>query len=73
MTGPTVSLAEADRHSPRSIATLRRWLAAGTITGAERNAAGAWVIPVAALVEAGAWPTSTPQITDSGVSEYGWP
>ena len=25
MTGPTVSLTEAARHSPRSIATLRRW------------------------------------------------
>ena len=58
--GPTVSLAEAARHSPRSIATLRRWLAAGTIAGAERDAAGAWAIPVAALVEAGAWPSTTP-------------
>ena len=60
MTGPTVSLAEAARHSPRSVATLRRWLAAGTIAGAERDAAGAWAIPVAALVEAGAWPSTTP-------------
>ncbi len=34
--GPTVNLAEAARHSPRSVATLRRWLAAGTIAGAER-------------------------------------
>ena len=58
--GPTVSLAEAARHSPRSVATLRRWLAAGTIAGAERDAAGAWAIPVAALVEAGAWPSTTP-------------
>ena len=24
--GPTVSLADAARHSPRSVATLRRWL-----------------------------------------------
>ena len=60
MTGPTVNLAEAARHSPRSIATLRRWLAAGTIAGAERDASGAWSIPVAALVEAGAWPSTTP-------------
>ena len=61
MTGPTVSLAEAARHSPRSIATLRRWLAAGTIAGAERDAVtGAWVIPITALVEAGAWPSTTP-------------
>ena len=58
--GPTVNLAEAARHSPRSIATLRRWLAAGTIAGAERDAAGAWLIPIASLVEAGAWPASTP-------------
>ena len=58
--GPTVNLAEAARHSPRSVATLRRWLAAGTIAGAERDAAGAWAIPVAALVEAGAWPSTTP-------------
>ena len=60
MTGPTVSLAEAARHSPRSTATLRRWLAVGTIAGAERDASGAWSIPVAALVEAGAWPSTTP-------------
>ena len=59
--GPTVNLAEAARHSPRSVATLRRWLAAGTIAGAERDAVtGAWLIPIASLVEAGAWPTSTP-------------
>ena len=59
--GPTVSLADAARHSPRSVATLRRWLNAGTIAGAERDPAnGAWVIPIASLVEAGAWPTSTP-------------
>ena len=59
--GPTVNLAEAARHSPRSVATLRRWLAAGTIAGAERDAVtGAWVIPITALVEAGAWPSTTP-------------
>lgn len=67
--GPTVSLAEADRHSPRSIATLRRWLAAGTIAGAERDASGAWVIPVAALVEAGAWPSTTPPDLEAEVAE----
>ncbi len=61
MTGPTVSLAEAARHSPRSVATLRRWLNAGTIAGAERDPAnGAWLIPIASLVEAGAWPSTTP-------------
>ena len=60
MTGPTVSLAEAARRSPRSVATLRRWLANGTIAGATRDDAGAWAIPVAALVEAGAWPSTTP-------------
>jgi len=60
--GPTVSLAEAARHSPRSVTTLRRWLAAGTIAGAKRNAVTSiWEIPIASLVEAGAWPTSTPQ------------
>ena len=59
--GPTVSLADAARHSPRSVATLRRWLNAGTIAGAERDPAnGAWVIPITALVEAGAWPSTTP-------------
>ena len=67
--GPTVSLAEAARRSPRSVATLRRWLAAGTIAGADRDASGAWVIPVAALVEAGAWPSTTPPEAEAEVAE----
>lgn len=64
MTAPTVTLAEAARRSPLSVATLRRWLADGKIPGAERTTEGAWAIPIPGLVEAGAWPSTTPPEAD---------
>ena len=65
MTGPTVTLAEAARRSHLSLATLRRWLInADKLPGAERNAVGAWSIPVASLVESGAWSSATPAAVD---------
>ena len=64
-TGPTVTLAEAARRSHLSIATLRRWLVAEyKLPGAVRNELGAWRIPVASLVESGAWPSTTPAAVD---------
>jgi hypothetical protein len=74
MTGPTVNLAEAARRSPRSMATLRRWLVAGTIPGAERDFTGAaWVIPIAGLVESGAWPSTTPPDAEADTPEVAEP
>jgi hypothetical protein len=64
MGAPTVTLAEAARRSPLSVATLRRWLADGKIPGAERTNEGAWAIPIPDLVEAGAWPSTTPPEAD---------
>ena len=65
VTGPTVTLAEAARRSHLSLATLRRWLVnADKLPGAERNAVGAWSIPVASLVESGAWSSATPAAVD---------
>ena len=64
MAAPTVTLAEAARRSPLSVATLRRWLADGKIPGAERTNEGAWAIPIPDLVEAGAWPSTTPPEAD---------
>ena len=64
MTAPTVTLAEAARRSPLSVATLRRWLTDGKIPGAERTNEGAWSIPIPGLVEAGAWPSTTPPEAD---------
>lgn len=61
--GPTVTLAEAARRSHLSQATLRRWLKADKLEGAERTAEG-WAIPVASLVESGAWPATTPADAD---------
>jgi hypothetical protein len=60
MTGPTVSLGEAARTSHLSTSTLRRWLDADRLPGATRNAAGGWAIPVASLVESGAWSGTSP-------------
>ena len=59
MSGPTVSLGEAARRSHLSTSTLRRWLDADKIPGATRTADG-WAIPVAALVESGAWAGTSP-------------
>ena len=64
MAAPTVTLAEAARRSPLSVATLRRWLADGKIPGAKRTDEGAWAIPIPDLVEAGAWPSTTPPEAD---------
>jgi len=61
--GPTVTLAEAGRHSHLSVATLRRWLNADKFPGAIRSPRD-WSIPVASLVEAGAWPSATPPDPD---------
>ena len=61
---PTVTLAEAARRSPLSVATLRRWLTDGKIPGAKRTNEGAWSIPIPGLVEAGAWPSTTPPEAD---------
>jgi len=58
-TGPTMTLGEAARRVTVSTSTLRRRLAAGDITGAERTAEGAWSIPMAGLIEAGLLPRST--------------
>lgn len=62
--GPTVTLAEAGRHSHLSVATLRRWLKADKLPGATRTPDG-WSIPVASLVEAGAWTSTTPPDPDA--------
>ncbi len=59
MSGPTVTLAEAGRGSHLSVATLRRWLKADKLPGATYSPEG-WSIPVASLVEAGAWSSTTP-------------
>jgi len=64
MNAPTVTLAEAARRSPLSVATLRRWLTDGKIPGAKRTNEGAWSIPIPGLVEAGAWPSTTPPEAD---------
>ena len=64
MNAPTVTLAEAARRSPLSVATLRRWLTDGKIPGAKRTNEGAWAIPIPGLVEAGAWPSTTPPEAD---------
>ncbi len=68
--GPTVTLAEAARRSHLSAATLRRWLAGGKILGATRHTEGRWVIPVAALVQAGALnPTTSPDPDSESLAE----
>jgi hypothetical protein len=62
----TLTPAQAARAVRRDIRTVRRWLAAGMLEGAYRDAAGGWHIPRAALLEhlpAGASPdapSSTP-------------
>jgi len=63
MTAPTVTLAEAARRSPLSVATLRRWLADGKIPGAERTTEGASAESITRY-EAGAWPSTTPPEAD---------
>ncbi len=55
----TVTLAEAGRRSHLSVATLRRWLKADKLPEATYSPEG-WSIPVASLVEAGAWSSTTP-------------
>ncbi len=60
----TVTLAEAGRRSHLSVATLRRWLKANKFPGATYSPEG-WSIPVASLVETGAWPSATPPDPDS--------
>jgi hypothetical protein len=60
MTGPTMSLGQAVTHTGVSTSTLRRRLAAGEITGAERLPSGGWSIPVAGLIAAGLTPRQTP-------------
>ena len=63
MNAPTVTLAEAARRSPLSVATLRRWLADGKIPGAERTTEGASAESITRY-EAGAWPSTTPPEAD---------
>jgi len=63
MTAPTVTLAEAARRSPLSVATLRRWLTDGKIPGAERTTEGASAESITRY-EAGAWPSTTPPEAD---------
>ncbi len=60
----TVTLAEAGRRSHLSVATLRRWLKADKLPGATYSPEG-WSIPVASLVDAGAWTSTTPPDLDS--------
>jgi hypothetical protein len=67
MTGPTVTLAEAARRSHLSLPTIRRWIKADKLAGAVRTAEG-WSIPVASLVEAGAWESATPADTSPEAS-----
>ncbi len=55
----TVTLAEAGRRSHLSVATLRRWLKADKLPGATYSPEG-WSIPVASLVDAGAWTSTAP-------------
>ena len=63
MTAQTVTLAEAARRSPLSVATLRRWLTDGKIPGAERTTEGASAESITRY-EAGAWPSTTPPEAD---------
>ena len=63
MNAPTVTLAEAARRSPLSVATLRRWLTDGKIPGAERTTEGASAESITRY-EAGAWPSTTPPEAD---------
>ena len=63
MAAPTVTLAEAARRSPLSVATLRRWLTDGKIPGAERTTEGASAESITRY-EAGAWPSTTPPEAD---------
>ena len=60
----TVTLAEAGRRSHLSVATLRRWLKADKLPGATYSTEG-WSIPVASLVDAGAWTSTAPPDPDS--------
>jgi len=64
MTGPTVTLADAARTSTLSIATLRRRLKADRYPGARQSSEGTWAIPIAELIEDGAWPRTTPPEAD---------
>jgi len=64
MSSTYVTLAQAARHSPLSLATIRRRLQAGKIEGAVRNADRSWSIPVATLVADGIWPSTTPADDD---------
>ena len=60
----TVTLAEAGRRSHLSVATLRRWLKADKLPGATYSPEG-WSIPLASLVDAGAWTSTAPPDRDS--------
>lgn len=62
---PVLTLAQAVEASDVSRSTLRRWLQAGRVPGAQRSEDGGWVIPVDGLLAAGAR-LHTPQGPDAG-------
>jgi hypothetical protein len=57
---PLLSLTAAARTAGVSRSTLRRRLAEGAFRGAQRDAQGAWLVPVADLIQAGLSPAVTP-------------
>jgi hypothetical protein len=57
---PLLSLTAAARTAGVSRSTLRRRVAEGAFRGAQRDAQGAWLVPVADLIQAGLSPAVTP-------------
>jgi hypothetical protein len=57
---PLLSLTAAARTAGVSRSTLRRRLSEGAFSGAQRDAQGAWLIPVTDLIQAGLSPAVTP-------------
>ncbi len=64
---PVLTLAQAVEASDVSRSTLRRWLQAGRVPGAQRSDDGGWAIPVDGLLAAGAR-LHSPQGGDPGVT-----
>ena len=60
---PLLSLTAAARTAGVSRSTLRRRLAEGAFRGAQRDAQGAWLVPVADLIQAGLSPAVTPPMS----------
>jgi hypothetical protein len=60
---PLLSLTAAARTAGVSRSTLRRRVADGAFRGAQRDAQGAWLVPVADLIQAGLSPAVTPPMS----------